>query len=250
MNDFVEANGGIVSDRVVAPDKQTNADYVFHDAKVIAELKILMEDPFSNKEFLESEAAKKASWIETGYLTEEQMAQVRTIDQLPEQCYRDIVKLYTGVLKRDVKKASKQIKATREKANLENYKGLLIIVSDGNFLLDPNNIGKSLAGLLREGQYSGINTVVYLTVNVMTMRIGDPTKSRLFVYFWRNAEKMEQEVPLEFLKGFFDKWVDHYMALTGLSLDKISEIDERGITEVNHLKQTRFISPVKLAEKS
>ena len=38
---FVEAYGGEVSDKEVAPDKESNADYIFHDPKVVAELKIL-----------------------------------------------------------------------------------------------------------------------------------------------------------------------------------------------------------------
>ena len=78
------------------------------------------------------------------------------------------------------------------------------------------------------------------------MGSGDSTKSRLFVYFWRDTEKMDQEVPLAFLEEFFNNWVDYYSALTGLSLDKISEVNEKGITEVNHLKNTRLIPSSKL----
>ena len=46
FSDFVEEHGGIVSDRVPSKgNKPSNADYIFHEGKVIVELKLLKEDP-------------------------------------------------------------------------------------------------------------------------------------------------------------------------------------------------------------
>jgi hypothetical protein len=67
--DFVEEYGGIVSDRFgVAPDKPKNADYVFHEAKVVAELKLLQDDPLKNKDFLKSREKKTREWLQKGYI--------------------------------------------------------------------------------------------------------------------------------------------------------------------------------------
>ncbi|MGH9971988.1 MAG: hypothetical protein ACREBG_29935 [Pyrinomonadaceae bacterium] len=241
FGEFVEAYGGKVSDKEVAPDKESNADYIFHDAKVVAELKILKEDPFSNKAFLASREQKTKKWIANGLVTQEELERVKTISQLPLECYRDIVKLYTGALRGHVKKANQQIKKTREEKHLSDYKGLLLLVSDGNFLLDPKNIRQSLAELFNGEQYSEINTVVYMTVNVVTKHPNSSTRTRLFTYLWRDLDKPENEVPLAFLQDLYVKWATFYGEVTGIPLDILSDVNQQGISEVDLLKDTAFL---------
>jgi len=244
FGDFVEWYGGIVSDRLKG--KRTfNADYIFHDAKVVAELKTLKEDPFKNKYFLKSLDNKKREWIQRGYITVSELNAVTRLKQLPEKCRRDTEKLYIRPLKTHLEKANLQIKSTKTVSGLEGYKGLLILVSDGNFLLDPKSIRLALTGLVANGKYSGINTISYLTVNVVTTRPDDPTLSRLWTNFFRDADHMQGEVSLGFLDDLFDKWASFYSEVTGISLRKISEVNERGLTEVDLLKSTRFVRPPK-----
>src|SRR5262249_55201863 len=139
FSDFVEKYGGEVSDRT--PGKKTsNADYIFHGAKVVAELKVLKEDPYKNKEFKKSHAKKQRKWIEKGWISPAELRRVRQLKELPEPCYRDIEKLYIRPLKSHVEKANVQIKSTKQQLDLHDYKGLMLLVSDGNSLLDPKNI--------------------------------------------------------------------------------------------------------------
>ena len=243
FSDFVEEYGGVVLDRLADRPKGLNADYIFHDGGVVAELKILKDDPYRNKDFLKSLDKKKREWVRKGYISVSALNAVTRLGQLPEQCYRDAEKLYIRPLITHVEKANRQIKSTKKEFNLVDYKGLLILVSDGNFLLDPKNIRKALGNLFASGRYSAINTVSYLTINVLTTRPSDPTQSRLWTNLFRNADNMDGEVPIWFLDSLFDKWATHLSDVTGIHLNKISEVNEKGLSEVDHLEQTRFIRP-------
>jgi hypothetical protein len=198
--DFVEENGGVVSDRSGnAPDKPKNADYIFQDAKVVAELKLLKDDPFTNKDFLNSREKKVKEWLQRGQITQEELAKVTQINQLPDNLYRDIVKLYARPIKYHLEKANTQIKATKQNMNLEEHKGLVFLTSDGNYFLEPRHVRQIAADVLNLGKYSSINTVVHLTVNVVTTRPDDQTLSRLWVNLYRDKNYFEN-VPLPFLK--------------------------------------------------
>lgn len=95
FSDFVEEYGGVVSDRVPGKDrKASNADFIFHKSKVIAELKILKEDPFSSREFRKSRKKKMQQWLQDGDITLEALKQVKKLGDLPPKCYRDAEKLY------------------------------------------------------------------------------------------------------------------------------------------------------------
>ena len=92
FGDFVEHYGGDVSDRI--PGKKTlNADYIFHREKVVAELKVLREDPYRNKEFKKSHAKKEKMWIDKGWISPTELRKVTRLKELPDRCYRDIEKL-------------------------------------------------------------------------------------------------------------------------------------------------------------
>jgi hypothetical protein len=134
FSDFVEEYGGVVSDRVTGKRQKTsNADFIFHESKVIAELKILKEDPFSSPEFRKSRKKKMQHWLQNGDITLEALKQVKTLGDLPPKCYRDAEKLYTRPVRTHLEKANQQIKSTKQTEQVEDYKGLLILVSDGNY---------------------------------------------------------------------------------------------------------------------
>jgi len=246
--DFVEEYGGVVSDRLgAASDKPKNADYIFHDAKVVAELKLLKDDPVTNKDFLKSREKKQKEWLQKGQISRAELAKVTKVNQLPDNCYRDIVKLYTRPIKYHLEKANTQIKATKENMNLEDYKGLVFLTSDGNYFLEPRHVRQIAGDILGPGKYRAINTVVHLTVNVVTTRSDDETLSRLWVNLYRDKDYFEN-VPLPFLKDLFNKWVDYYQEVTRVKLENICEMNEEGITEDDVLAHTRFVKPINVDE--
>jgi hypothetical protein len=247
FSDFVEEIGGIVSDRVPSKgNKAVNADYIFHDDKVIIELKLLKEDPSKNKNWHKSIQQKQHKWLQTGDVTLAELQRSIKADQinlLPDKCYNDILKLYMRPIKYQIETANKQIKATKRNLDLPDHKGLLIIGSDGNYFLQPKHVRHFVARILKnELLYKSINTAIYFTANVVTTRPNDPTFSRLWVNLYRDKSHFEN-VPLQFLKRLYEGWAEYYRKITGIELDILSNLDEQGITEEDHLEDTVFVVP-------
>src|SRR5712692_2377685 len=93
--DFVEDYGGIVSDRVPHMGKKApNADFIFREARIVAELKLL-KDPNRSKDFRKSLRKKESEWLQKGYITPSELRNVTKIRQLPDKCRQDTEKLYT-----------------------------------------------------------------------------------------------------------------------------------------------------------
>jgi hypothetical protein len=250
FEDFFEEYGAEVSDKVLAgANVPTNPDYIFHEEKIIAELKILKVDPFRNKDFVKSLEKKKREWVQKGYITASELSRVTRLKQLPDKPYKDAIKLYMGPVKRHIEKANDQIKKTKTRRGLDEFKGLLLLASDGNYLLEPEAIRNFVATVLRNpGMYRSINTVLYFTVNTVTTKPDDSTFVRLWVNLWRDKEHFEN-VPLPFLNKLYDGWVERYKTLTGLDLKKLSNMNEEGITEVDDLPKTKLVRPIRIKEE-
>lgn len=247
FSDFVEDYGGVVSDRIPGKgSRKPNADFIFHNAKVVAELKILKDDPFTSKEFKKSINKKTKEWLQKGYITRQELSRVTKLDHLPERCRIDTEKLYIRPIKTHLEKGNQQIKSTKQTEGLEDYKGLLILVSDGNYLLDPKNIRLAISRLLEnENRFRSINTVLYMTANMVTVRDDDLNLSRLWMGLYRNADNMENEVSTEFLNDLYDRWASYFSEITGIPIRKVSEVNEKGLTETDVLKHTKFVRPPK-----
>ena len=242
--DFLELRGAEVSDKLLkGPNKPTNSDYIFHGERVVAELKLLRRNPFENKDFRKSFEKKKRDWLDKGYINSVKLARVERISQLPGECYDDILKLYMSPVKQHIKSANDQIKKTKARMKLDGYKGLLFIGSEGNYFLQPHHVRHFIARILNPPDvYTSINTVVYLTVNVPTIRPGDPTLSRLWVNLYRDEDHFEN-IRVPFLKKLYNEWVAHYQNVTKIDIKNLSEMDERGRTQRDLLKDTVLIRP-------
>jgi hypothetical protein len=241
---LIEQLGAEISDKTLTgPNKPTNSDYIFHNEQVVAELKLLKKNPFENKDFLKSFVSKQTEWVNNKYITQAELERVTRINQLPDECYEDVLKLYMNPVKQHIKSANDQIKQTKARMGLDGYKGLLFIGSEGNYFLQPEHIRHFIARILNPHDvYTSINTVVYLTVNVPTIRPNDLTHSRLWVNLYRDEEYFEN-VSVLFLKRLYNEWVAYYQNVTKLNIRNLSEMDERGRTQRDLLKGTILIRP-------
>lgn len=243
FGDFVEIYGGIVSDRTLTgPNKPRNADFIFREEKVVAELKALRSDPLKNESFKSSLRMKQGDWVRKGYITSRELDSIQTIGELPEKCYRDLKRLYNRPIEIHIKEANKQIKATKEFQELDDYKGLLFLVSDGNYMLQPTYIRHNVAMLLDKPlQFKSINSAVYLAINMLTFRSDDPEPSMLWINLFRRDV---DNVPIEVLDRLFEGWASHYGKVTGTDVRKEYEVNEEGITEEYLLDDTKFTTPL------
>ncbi len=166
FNDFVEAFGGIVSDKTEQkPHQPLNADYIFKGDSVIAELKCMEEDLEEKEEFIAKRTALIHKWVKDGLVTPEQVA-VPTIytKDLPDQCDEDLKKLYGAPIKAHLKKANRQIRQSKIEYDMPEAKGLLLLANDGNHSLEAKNVLYILIRLLNSPtQFPFINTILYFT---------------------------------------------------------------------------------------
>src|SRR6266404_212474 len=83
---------------------------------------------------------------------------------LPPACQLELEQQINQRLRKVITKADKHIRVTKETIGLSDAKGLLLLVSDGNYFLRPEQV-LGLTGRILGTRFSNINSVVYFTVN-------------------------------------------------------------------------------------
>lgn len=225
FNQFVEDFGGeLVSGIVGKSPDFSNADYYFREDSVIAELKCLKKDFLKDLNYQRKLDVLYERWVKDGLVP---LMSRRTINSkdLPERCQRDVIKIFKKPLHNIITKANHQIKQTKEKLNVPNAKGVLLLANDGNYSLESDAILQLVTSLIRV-QFSGINYVAYFTVNM-------PARLRTMdghIYLWAMAHgEKETEVSYEFLNRLGDAWKERLDDLTGYThkaIDAPKEVSE------------------------
>ena len=149
IDEFVKGAGGeLVRDIIgVAPELTENADYVFRNARIIAELKSL-ESPTFNQAFNSKMGGLVQSWADRGLhlIYGEQRID---ITQLPEPCQKDVLRIIAKPLRNNIfRKANRQIGATKDIIGMPDAKGVLLVASDGNKDLQPYDVPFFLSTLI------------------------------------------------------------------------------------------------------
>lgn len=198
-----------------------NADYVFADAGVIAELKCLEENHEDKRGFVEKRQALVDKWERTGLV---KSYQVRVpfiqVNDFPHACHADLIKLYGQCVKSHLRSANQQMRE-KETHNLPNAKGLLLLANDGNYSIEPEHMGLILAKHLNGGNYPHIDTVLFFTVNMAVQVPGDDVISRLWIYFYRKAPN--RGVPVQFMDNMGVAWASFFKKLTGIDAPMLNE---------------------------
>jgi len=102
FNDFVEVFGGIVTDRTLKPSANTpaNADYIFPKHSVVAELKCLEEEFEAKEDFVATRHRLVEQWVTEKLVDPAQVSgPVIYTKEFPEQCQRDLARLYGRSIK-------------------------------------------------------------------------------------------------------------------------------------------------------
>ena len=176
-----------------------NADYYFEQHGVVAELKEIATDQNDDValqrklgQILQRHKGKPSVPLVYG------TAPVR-IDLLPEETRREMILPFKRRLEDRVKKAARQIKATRIGLGVPSARGLLLLVNDASTFFTPEVTFHLLDHILRR-QHTSIDQVVYCSVNMLvaTPGAGATEGSR----FWANAVVDDRnEIPLGFMQA-------------------------------------------------
>ncbi len=162
-NEFITSAGGqCISELISKTPDFENADYIFSQAGVIAELKEIETD------FAKTSGVRKR--IEK--LWERVVIEDPTWRPLPlggdgkwpDWYYKEYFSILKKPLARILEKANSQIRSTKKHFDLPQASGVLLFVNDGFISYSPNFIRGMISDVLTRS-YSSIDCFIYLTVN-------------------------------------------------------------------------------------
>lgn len=161
--EFVQFVGGQVVENLV-PEPRTfeNADFLFPSVPVVAELKEI------EREFDKTPAVREGfSALLKRVMVENpnwRPALLGGSGTYPDWFSSEFVRLFRPPLSRILKKANRQIRATKEHFWITSSTGILIFVNDGFTGLEPHFV-RALASDILMNSYSSIDCLLYITLN-------------------------------------------------------------------------------------
>ncbi len=210
----VESIGGQrLSQLVGSSPNFNNADYLFCNHKVVAELKTLEEDKGKDEKF-----RTKIHELFNVYLNEGKTdlliygeVEVNAND-ISKDFGMEIMELFRRPIQGVIKKANKQIRQTKEHLGLTDHYGLLLLVNDGHKMLNPDQLKWILANTLKRNSYSSIDAILFFTVNLKARH--PAFKEDLLV--WALMERPGfRRCPNDFAEELRSAWFNHYKNILG-----------------------------------
>ncbi len=238
IDEVVQSIGGDLVEDLLPKNanRPLNADYVFQSDNVIAELKRLAkdisEDPAYQKALQKmfDDFAREGLYIPPPSPTSRVVVQAR---ELPEECAYRWIDLLKPKIEQHVRKASKQIKSTKNLLNMPDAKGLLIAVHDGNYGLDPETAINLISRSLKGKQHSHIDWVVYFSAN---MPAGVPNDDRNVQPFISAPRYQPSDFPKELPEKFYAAWIEYEERFYGV---KIETVKAKKLEDIDKIKFRR-----------
>ncbi|HMS42978.1 MAG TPA: hypothetical protein PKE69_22305 [Pyrinomonadaceae bacterium] len=130
LDEYVEEFGGELVKKLLSNPNFSNADYLFKNYKVVAELKTLEKDFFSAEIYKKKINGLYVKWVKEGLVPRIWGKAMIQTQNLPERCQLEFTNIIKKPLEGRINKANKQIKETKKHFGIEDYKGVLILVSE------------------------------------------------------------------------------------------------------------------------
>lgn len=218
IDPFVTSVGGeLIRELVGNNNPPLNADYLFREHNVIAELKTLRNDSFGGP-FRKKVGDLMGRWHRQG---RHRLYGMRTIQtrELPEDYQQEIFDLLAKPLQNHiVRGANDQIRSTKNALAMTAAKGLLWIASDGNTDLPPNVVWYLLTRILQKKQdgrhsYSNINGLAYFNPR---MPAHVPSMDRP-AFFWFSGSRPKDDQQMgACLDRLFHAWFTYLESSYGI----------------------------------
>ena len=229
---FVKNFGGQkISDLLPGDPRFQNADYLFGNENVIAELKTLQTDFGATDSFRDKhiELVKK-------YLSENRMnlSSIFHSAGRPKEYVNDLLRLFRPALGRILKKANTQLKETKRELSLANTPGILLLINDDFLSLEPQFITTIICEHLTHS-YSSIDAFVYLTLNHYVDIPGNNYANLLWipVYSERSPHSLT-----DFVNRLGSQWFQFLEAETGEFDNKIVTDDPAIIAQAKAIRRS------------
>lgn len=234
FNEFVEEFGGELISKAVPANPEENADYLFRDEGVVAELKCLQKDFFAAEDFSEKILNLYQKWEKVGLVNASQIIKISEgKGRLPEECSHDVGELVKKPIEAIIKKANRQIKASKAYFGLPDAKGLLLIANDGNFTIGTASAKWVFQRILYD-KFSTINEVSYFTVNMDVCLPGDYPPGPIWFHSYRQGMARISSAFQQSLREGWHDFVCRKLGRFGFNVALPNPMDINELRFINH----------------
>ncbi|MUO77905.1 hypothetical protein GOZ78_03200 [Agrobacterium vitis] len=193
FDEFIKRIGGERVDPLITRSGVKKADYLFRDAGVVVELKIL-ETEFAHTE----EAEAKFTKLLNEYEGFEAAAAEQAI-------WRGALEILRAPLQRIIRKANTQIRETKQELGLVGYEGVLLCVNDNFRGVSPKIAESLISHILAGAHFRSICASIYLTNH----HIEHPNrKDALFLWAPRYSPQASDKLQT-FINELGRRWFDY-----------------------------------------
>lgn len=167
---FVEIYGGKCIKNLIPKNPNfKNADYIFHNEKLIAELKCFKKNQLEDKNYIIKIEQTFQRWIKKGKIGISQLEDWKIGNfNLPDYIYTDIVKITKPIIEDSLRKAKHQLFETKRYFGVNDFYSIVLVVNDGNYTLHNREMYWLIGNILTTPKFrnSCIDGYVYITVNL------------------------------------------------------------------------------------
>ena len=245
FSDFVEFYGGKIIDKLGENlADRPNADYLFEQPKLVAELKCFEKDIFSGKDEFPRIEKLLHKWTNKKMISDSQLRNyIFKGGPLPSKCSKEMIEVASKTIERSIHKGNKQIEISKSTFNIPNSRGALFLINDGNYFFTNEQFLGVISNILkRKYPHPSFDVIVYLTLNQTSRNLINQLDYTVWVPIYtridENGETVEDIELFDFVNDHGRKFSDFYEIKTGEKLMDRKEYSdtENGIEEIKNLK--------------
>lgn len=200
-----------------------NADYLFPEDNVIAELKCTASDP---KDFKTYNERLFACYRHLGYTDEQIGSKVFGMRPPPQDVRKRMFNLAKRPVVEAIKYANKQVRSTKILLGRNDAKGLLLLANDNNYGFTPAQFLSVISTAFANIENPHLDAIVFLTPNVQY-----DDKTGILQSYWIPIYNVGSEAFSDFVNDLGRAWGEYTEDLHGSS-------DFR--TEQDHMSKELF----------
>jgi hypothetical protein len=243
FSEFVDFYGGKIIEKLQENlVDRPNADYLFENPDIIAELKCFQKDVFSGEDEFPKIERLLNKWISKKKISNKQLRNyIFRGGALPKKCSEDIIELASKTIERAIYKANKQIEESKITLSKRNARGVLFLINDGNYFFNTKGFLGIISNLIRRKFITpSFDVVVYLTLNQATWKPGSELDHTFWIPIYmridENGNTVEDEELFYFINDIGKKFLNDFFTLkTGQLLLGTMQIEnfEEGMEEIS-----------------
>lgn len=214
FSEYVEYYGGKIVDKLQENkiDRQ-NADFLFEQPNIVAELKTFEKDVFGEPEDFPRLTDLFEKWIENGWMTGEDLRDYTFKgQQLPQKCIADWIERASKTIERAIYKANKQIEETKKTFDKEDADGIVFLINDGNYFFTNQGFLAVISNIIgRKFKQSNFDVIIYLTINQATYKEGSELDHNVWVPIYSKVDEKGETIVSDELHNFVNAFGERFL---------------------------------------